>query len=215
MADKEPKISKEPVGPSNPPSAPEPKPEPKVDNDPDALTLNVSDDGEGNFSVLIRVLNAAGRGLKTVVNILYRGHMYSFGTNDEGNAVFKVPDRVKPGESFKLQVGVSGIRETASVNISRRRKIHRRKRFSSGWWKSNNGRAFIFSIATAVLWIFCLIIGPGEPVLNKMTFRNESSGRWTSIIKLVQASLPPRASSRRIRENLYRRSMNPVGNTDS
>jgi hypothetical protein len=147
-----------------------------ADNDPESLLLYPSDDGAGRFSVLVRVLKTKGVGLKTTVNILYRGSKHPVQTDDSGDGVFVLPDILNPGESFPLLATVDGIKDEARIKISRPRNIVRPARFSRAWFEINNGRAFVLSVFTVMLWLFCFSIGPGELILNKMTFRNESSG---------------------------------------
>jgi len=146
------------------------------DNDPESLSLNLSDDGAGHSLVLIRALKTKGAGLKTTVNIVYRGVKYQVETDSGGSGIFGVPDILDPGESFPLVATVPGIEDDAVINISRPRDIVRPARFSRAWFEINNGRAFLMFLGTVALWLYCLSIGPGEMFLNKMTFRNEASG---------------------------------------
>lgn len=145
-------------------------------NDPDRMILSRYHDGFGNFRVHIRVLKHQGQGIAVPVSIWYRGLQYQINTNNCGEAVFDVPGTLAPGESFPLTATVSGILEAARLKISRPNDPpHHIPKYSGAWWLgTNNGRALIMILVTIALWIVCAIIGPGEPMINPTTFRDES-----------------------------------------
>lgn len=148
------------------------------DDDPVSLILSRYHDGNGNFSVHARVLKAHGIGFKTKVNIWYRGQNQDIDTDQAGNAIYIVPGTLAPGESFSLSASVSGIHNSAKLKISRPKDPpHSVTSFTKDWYLgTNNGRAFVLICATIWLWFICFLVGPGEPLINDMTFRNDSSG---------------------------------------
>jgi len=145
------------------------------ENDPETLVLSRYHDDHGNFRVMIRVLKARGLGLKTAVTLWYRGVMYPVNTNKKGEAVFDVPGVVNPGDSDHLTATVSGITDSAHVDIKRRRLAARVAPFTSGWWfGTNNGRAFILLSAILLTWIITFMAGTGEAKINHRLFNDES-----------------------------------------
>lgn len=148
------------------------------DNDPEKLVLSRFHDGNGNFRVHIRVLKHRGVAVQTMVSIWYRGTYYQVPTGASGEAVFDVPGTLQCGDSFQLSATVSGITDAAKLKISRPRlAIQTVPSFTRDWWiGTNNGRAFLMLCFSAFLWLFCLMIGTGEPIINDMTFRSEETG---------------------------------------
>ena len=152
---------------------------PAEDKDPESLILDSCHDGVGNFVVRVRVLKAKGVGLNTTVNIFYRNVLHQIPTDDSGEAIFNVPGVILEGESFSLIATVSGIHDSAKLKLSRTKNLVKHPMFSHDWWRSNNGRGFALLVLTAVFWFICLKIGGGEPAVNNMTFRHETSGLST------------------------------------
>ncbi|MFA5163457.1 MAG: hypothetical protein WC441_02915 [Patescibacteria group bacterium] len=170
-------------------------------NDPDRMILSRHHDGYGNFRVHIRVLKHQGQGIAVPVSIWYRGLQHQAQTNNCGEAVFNVPGTLAPGESFPLRATVSGISDAAQLKISRpAAPPHNVPKYTGAWWLgTNNGRALILIILSVLLWIVCAIIGPGEPLINPTTFRNESGlskqeQLYNNIVKDVDKSyqIPPK-----------------------
>jgi len=149
-----------------------------VDKDPETLVLSRYNDGKGNFRVQARVLRHLGVGLKTRVNIWYRGISKDVETNGEGIAVYKVPGTLAPGEAFPLQASVSGIAEPARVKIIRPNDPpdHSRETFFQHYFCTNHGLSLVILMMSFSLWAFCFIVGPGEPLINSSTFRNQDAG---------------------------------------
>jgi hypothetical protein len=146
-----------------------------VDNDPESLILRRYHDGQGNFSLLARVIKAHGYGLSVPVDIWFRGAMYRVNTNSEGNASFSLSDPILPGENDQLIAMVSGIAEEAKVDIKVREHLNTVPAFTSGWWlKTNNGRAFLLCMAMIVAWFVAICIGTGEAVFTGKLYNDES-----------------------------------------
>jgi len=145
------------------------------ENDPETLVLSRYHDDNGNFRVMVRVLRARGLGLKTAVTLWYRGVRHSINTNKRGEAVFDIPRVVDPGDSDHLTATVSGIADSAHVDVKRRRLAARVAPFTSGWWfGTNNGRAFILLSAILLTWIITFMAGTGEEKINHRLFNDKS-----------------------------------------
>lgn len=149
-----------------------------TDNDPESLILSRYHDGNGKFKVHIRVLKQHGIGLKTKVNVWYKGQNQDIDTDKHGNAVYEVPGTLCPGDSYLFTASVSGIHNVAKLKIKRAKDPkHCTPSFTKDWYLgTNNGRAFILICAVAFFWLLVVVAGPGEPLINKMTFRDDASG---------------------------------------
>jgi hypothetical protein len=166
------------------------------DNEAESLILSRYHDGNGNYKVHVRVLKPRGVGLQTKVNIWCNGQNVDLDTDEQGNAVYNVPDVIEPGESCLLTATVSGIHNAAKLNITRAKEPrHTIPAWTKRWYlHTNNGRAFLMICFVALLWLACFMVGPGESLINKMTFRNESTGLSTqeelynSIVKDIDPS---------------------------
>ena len=152
-------------------------PKQPVDNDPVVLILHRHHDGNGNFSIIARVLKEYGYGVKTRVTFEYMGNLYRVATNRVGEAIFRVPGIVLPGEHNKLRAWVDGIEEERSFDIKVRETLVQVPAFSSAWWLgTNNGRACILMLALFVAWFICLRIGVGDSVFSHNLMANKETG---------------------------------------
>lgn len=163
------------------------EPKPKEDKDPESLLLTRYHDGHGNFRVLARVLRADGVGVKTDVDIWYRGTLTTKKTNAKGVVSFDIVNPPQPGEDFILSAYVSGIEDSARLKIERRRIRpvllpwrfyigHRLITLPSRWsLLNNNGRARWLLVAMVSFWLLALIFGVGRGLLNEGTFREKET----------------------------------------
>jgi len=152
-------------------------PKQPVDNDPVTMILHRHHDGCGNFSIIVRVLKEHGYGIKTRVTFEYLGNLYRVATNRVGEAIFRVPGTVLPGEHNKLRAWVDGIEEERSFDIKVRETLVQVPAFSNAWWLgTNNGRAFILMLALFVAWFICLRIGVGDSIFSHNLLANKETG---------------------------------------
>jgi hypothetical protein len=130
----------------------------------------------GELSFKIRVLTTDGDGVpKKPVNIWYKGFAYRVKTDQNGEAVFYPPEKLKPGEEIGINFSVSGIKDSAKLKLRRKKKLKQAKSFTKDWWlKVNNGRAFILLLLALFFWIMAIGVGFGDPLISRGLFVNES-----------------------------------------
>lgn len=143
-------------------------------DDPEKITISRHHDGNGKFTLFIRVLKTGGIGIKAPVVIEAEGVQKTILTDDQGNAKFDFGNKIRilnPGEVVEVRAKVSGIEDPAVIKL-RRRQIPTPKpaTFSRPWWfGTNNGRSVIFLGAMVVLWFLCIVIGYGDSLIGEPT----------------------------------------------
>ena len=133
------------------------------------LQLFRSELTDGGFRVFVRVLDPAGRGVGGArVVFVCGGQTNSVTTDAEGDAVF--PDALLPprtGEPLKVSAHVSGIRDSAIIEVSRRPERTAEEAERSG---RRRQRARLFLVAAIVTWVVCgvlwTVFGFGNPLID-------------------------------------------------
>lgn len=138
-------------------------------NNPEIMTLRSHHDGNGHFTIFVRVMKTGGIGIVKPVVLEFDGTQHTVNTDDQGNTAFSLTKVFSPGEEMELVAKVSGIVEPSKLKLKRPlERTPAPKRLSCDWLlKKNNGRAILFLAFMVFLWGFCWTIGWGNPILNK------------------------------------------------
>lgn len=142
-------------------------------DDPEKITLCRHHDGNGKFTLFVRTLKTGGIGIEVPVVIEAEGVQKTITTDDQGNAKFDFGNEIRilnPGEVVEVRAKVSGIEDPAVIKLRRRRaSISKPATFSKPWFGTNNGRSVIFLGVMVVLWLLCIVIGYGDPLIGQPT----------------------------------------------
>lgn len=137
--------------------------------DPEELQVTRHRQADGTNTLFVRVVDAVGNGVKTIVQICAEGHIHDVPTDKNGMAIWAAPKKLKARKTVDADVCVSGISEKAKV-VLRGPRPHDPKRgkvWTKKWWfKENNGRGVLLLIAMVAIWILALVIGPGDPLIS-------------------------------------------------
>ena len=136
---------------------------------PAELQLFRSELTDGRFRVFVRVLDPAGRGVGGArVVFVCGGQTDSVMTDDEGDAVF--PDELLPprtGEPLKVSAHVSGIRDRAIIEVSRRPERTPEQAVSCA---RRRQRARLLLVSAVAAWVLCgvlwTVFGFGNPLID-------------------------------------------------
>jgi len=137
--------------------------------DPDELQVTRHRQANGANSLFLRVVDALGNGIKTVVQVCVEGTLHDVLLDKHGTAVWTAPRLLQPRETIDADVCVSGIQEKAKVVLRGPRPNHagRPPAWSGRWWfRTNNGRGVLFLLTMIAIWTLTLIIGPGDPLFS-------------------------------------------------
>ena len=158
--------------------------------DPVQLNVRQSHDGFGNYTVFFRITDHDGNGLEEMVTINYRNRQINVKADCHGQASWQCPDNIQPGCDETVTAAVSGITETATIKLRRRSCLPPMpSKRSLRWWLGvNNGRAIIFLIFMAMLWIRCYSTIPDGPIIHKPTQQTVAEHNFDEVTKLVEAA---------------------------
>lgn len=155
----------------------EPKPDPQKERsetekpkveDPENLDLCAYHDDGWRYTLCVRVTKTNGIGISVPVAVYVDGEEAKLTTDDQGNASMGVAKILQPEQICEVRAVVSGIRDAAKLTLKRpKTETPAESRLSWAWlFGKNNGRAILFAGIAIISWIFCLLIGWGDPILN-------------------------------------------------
>ncbi|NTW22456.1 hypothetical protein HGA34_02830 [Candidatus Falkowbacteria bacterium] len=158
--------------------------------DPVNLVLRQSHDGNGNFTVFVRVTDSTGNGLAEVVTLSYFDRLIPIRTDCHGQASWQCPDNIQPGNEAVVNAAVSGITDTATIKLCRRDSLPPLPpKYHWRWWLcTNNGRAVIGLLVMLMLWVKCFSAISEVPIIQKPTQKTVAEHNYDEVTKLVEAA---------------------------
>ncbi len=135
-------------------------------DDPQVITMRSHHDGNGVFTLFIRVYKEGGVGISVPVVLEYNSSKTSVKTDSNGTKKWQMLRTLAPGETLDVVASVSGIADSVKLCLRRRNDPALAPNlWTRAWFKAHNNQiAACLLIIMALFWITCPLIGFGNSV---------------------------------------------------